>query len=59
MESIERKIDTAEDIADVIELMQNLNIPTRGCQSIEQMKRKILDHLLSREDNHLASNEVR
>ncbi|XP_078380429.1 uncharacterized protein LOC144663380 isoform X1 [Oculina patagonica] len=58
MESIRRKIDEAEDIADVIELMQNLNIQTRGCKTIEQMKEKIFDHLRSRKDNHLASNEA-
>jgi len=26
---------------------------------VKQMKEMILDHLLSRKDNHLASNEVR
>lgn len=58
MESIRRKIDDAEDIADVIDLMQNLNILTRGCRTIEQMKERIFNHLLSREDKHLAANEV-
>lgn len=59
MESIKRKIHEAEDIAVVIELMKNLNIPTKGCETVKQMKERIFEHLLSRKDNHLASNEVR
>ena len=59
MESIKRKIHETEDVADVIGLMQNLNIPTIGCETVKQMKERIFDHLLSREDSHLASNEVR
>ena len=59
MESITKKILEAEDIADVIELMQNLNIPTKGCKTVDQMKTRIFEHLLTRKDNHRASNEVR
>lgn len=59
MESIIEKIREAEDIADVIELMQNFNIPTKGCKNVDQMRERIFEHLLKRKDNHLASNEVR
>lgn len=59
MESIMQKIREAEDLADVIELMQNLNIPTKGCKTVNQMKERIYEHLLTRRDNQLASNEVR
>ena len=59
MESIIQKIREAEDVADVIELIQNLNIPTKGCKTVDQMKERIFEHLLTRKDNQLASNEVR
>lgn len=59
MESIMEKIREAEDLADVIELMHNLNIPTKGCKTVDQMKERIYQHLLARKDNQLASNEVR
>lgn len=59
MESIIQKIHEAEDIADVIELMQHLNIPSKGCKTVDQMKERIFEHLLTRKDNHIASNEVR
>ena len=42
MESIQRKIVEVEDIADVIALMVNLNIETKGCKNpIEQMQDRI------------------
>ena len=59
MEFIMKKIREAEDLADVIELMQNLSIPTKGCKTVDQMKERIYEHLLTRSDNQLASNEVR
>ena len=59
MESIMQKIREAEDLADVIELMQNLTIPTKGCKTVDEMKERIYEHLLTRRDNQLASNEVR
>lgn len=59
MEAIKQKLQEAEDIAEVIDLMQNLNIPTKGCKNMEDMKERILAHLTSRRDNNLASNEVR
>nr|XP_058947126.1 uncharacterized protein LOC131775043 [Pocillopora verrucosa] len=58
MEGIREKLDEADDIAEVIDLMQNLSIPTKGCKNIEDMKGKILDHLSSRKDNRLACNEA-
>ena len=59
MESVMKKIREAEDLAEVIELMQNLSIPTKGCKTVDQMKERIYEHLLTRSDNQLASNEVR
>ena len=58
MEAIRRKLDEADDIAKVIDLMQNLSIPTKGCKNIQDMKERILAHLSSRKDNRLACNEV-
>ena len=58
MEAIQQKLDEAEDIAEVIDLMQNLSIQTKGCKNIEDMKERILAHLSSRKDNRLACNEV-
>ena len=59
MEFVMKKIREAEDLADVIELMQNLSIPTKGCKTVDQMKERIYEHLLTRRDNQLSSNEVR
>ena len=58
MEAIRRKLDETDDIAEVINLMQNLSIPMKGCKNIENMKERILVHLSSRKDNCLACNEV-
>ena len=57
MESIQRKIAEAEDIADVVALMGNLNIETKGCKTVEQMQERICMHLDSRQD-HLDPNKV-
>ena len=59
MEVVMKKIREAEDLADVIELMQNLNIPTKSCKTVGEMKDRIYAHLLTRRDNQLSSNEVR
>ena len=59
MEFVMKKIREAEDLADVIELMQNLSIPTKGCKTVDQMKERIYEHLLTRRDNQLSSHEVR
>jgi len=56
MESIQRKIVEAEDIADIIALMVNLNIETKGCKNIEQMQERICQHLNAREQ--LDPNKV-
>lgn len=45
MESIRRKIDDRQ--------------PTKGFKTIEQMKERIFENLQSREENRVASNEVR
>ena len=58
MEAIRQKLDEADDIAEVIDLMQNLSIQTKGCKNIEDMKERIIAHLSSRKDNRLACNEV-
>ncbi|RMX57170.1 hypothetical protein pdam_00022588 [Pocillopora damicornis] len=58
MEAIRRKLDETDDIAEVINLMQNLSIPMKACKNIENMKERILAHLSSRKDNRLACNEV-
>ena len=58
MEGITEKLDEADDIAEVIDLMQNLSIPTKGCKNIEDMKKEILAHLSSRKDNRVACDEV-
>ena len=57
MESIQRKITEAEDIADVFALMVNLNIETKGCKNLEQMQERIYMHLNTRRD-HLDPNKV-
>ena len=59
MEFVTKKIREAEDLAEVIELMQNLNIPTKGCKTVGEMKDRIYAHLLTRRDNQLSPNEVR
>ena len=58
MEAIRRKLDEADEIAEVIDLMDNLSIPTKGCKNIIDMKERVLAHLRSRKDNHLVCNEV-
>ena len=58
MEAIRQKLDEADDIAEIIDLMQNLSIQTKGCKKIENMKGRILADLSSRKDNRLACNEV-
>ena len=44
MEAIRQKLDEADDIAEVTDLMQNLSIQTKGCKKIENMKERILAH---------------
>ena len=58
MEAIRRKLDEADDIAEVIDSMQNSSIPSKGCKKIGNMKERIVAHLSSRKDNRLAYNEV-
>ena len=48
MEAIKRKVDEADDIADVTALMINLNIPTKGCKTLQQMTDRICENLKDR-----------
>ena len=51
MEAIKRKIEEADDIADVTALMINLNIPTKGCKTLQQMTDRICENLKDRREN--------
>ena len=57
MEAIKRKIEEADDIADVTALMINLNIPTKGCKTLQQMADRICESLKDRSEN-LDPNKV-
>lgn len=57
MEAIKRKLDEADDIADVTTLMINLNIPTKGCKTLQQMTDRICENLKDRSEN-LDPNKV-
>ena len=37
MEAIRQRLNEADDIAEVIDLMQNLSIPIKGCKNIKDM----------------------
>ena len=47
MEAIRQKLNEADDIAEVIDSMQNLSIPIKGWKNIEDMKERMLTHLSS------------
>ena len=57
MEAIKRKIEEADDVADVATLMINLNIPTKGCKTLQQMTDRICENLKDRSEN-LDRNKV-
>ena len=57
MEAIKRKIEEADDIADVTALMINLNIATKGCKTLQHMTDRICENLKDRRDN-LDPNKV-
>ena len=57
MEAIKRKIEEADDIADVTTLMINLKIPTKGCKTLQQMADRICKNLKDRSEN-LDPNKV-
>lgn len=57
MEAIKRKVEEADDIADVTALMINLNIPTKGCKTLQQMTDRICENLKDRSEN-LDPNKV-
>ena len=39
MEAIRQRFNEADDIAEVINIVQNLSIPTTGCQNIEERRK--------------------
>ena len=57
MEAIKRKIEEADEVADVTTLMINLNIPTKGCKTLQQMTDRICENLKDRSEN-LDRNKV-
>ena len=57
MEAIKRKIEEADEIADVTTLMINRNIPTKGCKTLQQMADRICKNLKDRSEN-LDPNKV-
>lgn len=57
METIRRKLNETDDITELSDLMKNLNIETKGCRNIEQMRDKICEVLKTRE-HQLDSNKV-
>ena len=57
MEAIKRKIEEADDIADVTALVIHLNIATKGCKTLQQMIDRICENLKDRRDN-LDPNKV-
>lgn len=58
-EEVLLKLDKAEDLSEIMDLMRDLNIPTKGCKTEEQMKKRIIKHLQSEDYNPPAANEVR
>ena len=53
MEAIRQRLNEADDIAEVIDLMQNLSIPIKGCKNIKDMKERMLTHLSPRNEERL------
>ena len=51
MEAIKRKIEEADDVADVTTLMINLNIPTKGCKTLQQMTDRFCENLKDGSEN--------
>lgn len=57
MESIRLKLIETDDIAELIDVMRNLNIETKGCRDVEQMRDRICKVLEFRE-HQLDPNKV-
>ena len=53
MEAIRQRLNEADDIAEAIDLMQNLSIPIKGCKNIKDMKERMLTHLSPRNEERL------
>ena len=49
MESIRLKLIETDDIAELIDMMRILNIETKGCRDVEQMRDRICKFLVTRE----------
>ena len=54
MEAIRQKLNEADDIAVVIDSMQNLSILIKGWKNIEDMKERMLTHLSSQNEVRLS-----
>ena len=54
MEAIRQKLNEADDIAEVIDSMQNLSILIKGWKNIEDMKERMLTHLSSQNEVGLS-----
>ena len=54
MEAIGQKLNEADDIAEVIDSMQNLSILIKGWKNIEDMKERMLTHLSSQNEVRLS-----
>ena len=54
MEAIRQKLNEADDIAEVIDSMQNLSILIKGWKNIEDMKERMLTHLSSQNEVRLS-----
>ena len=54
MEAIRQKLNEADDIAEVIDSMQNLSILIKGWQNIEDMKERMLTRLSSQNEVRLS-----
>ena len=54
MEAIRQKLNEADDIAEVIDSMQNLSILIKGWKNIEDMKESMLTHLSSQNEVRLS-----
>ena len=54
MEAIRQKLNEADDIAEIIDSMQNLSILIKGWKNIEDMKERMLTHLSSQNEVRLS-----
>ena len=57
MESIRLKLIETDDIAELTDVMRNLNIETKGCRDVEQMRDRIFK-VLEFSEHQLDPNKV-